>query len=137
MLNDNRSRWAPGVSGNPNGRPPKAWTIAEAIRSELLKTRVTLRKVKGKKKPIKLEVTKRDALVERLVDSAIKGNHYCAKIILEYVDGRPAQKIESVVEGSIIHTREFGRFRSLLVKLAEKYPGIKDDVAAYFNNEKV
>ena len=76
MANPN---WIPGVSGNPNGRPPKDKTITGEIKKileELLPT----------------GMTKSQALAQGIVDRALDGDPSFVKIAMQYVDGMPVQK---------------------------------------------
>lgn len=64
----------PGVSGNPNGRPPKGYSITEAFRSML-----------SEKPEVKQKIV--DAIRER----AEKGDPTAQKLIWNYMDGMPQQ----------------------------------------------
>lgn len=73
--------WKPGVSGNPNGRPRKQRAL-----SELLRTVGNLRGDDG--------VPKKRALAEMVWSLALKGDLVAARMIYEYCDGKPMQRVE-------------------------------------------
>jgi hypothetical protein len=71
-----------GVSGNPNGRPRKGETFAEALEreSEELINNGTL--------------SKRDALAKVLYQEASKGNLKAIEMIMDRIDGKPRQTVD-------------------------------------------
>jgi len=69
-----------GVSGNPNGRPPKEFALNEHIRS-LANTQM-----KGKK-------TMLEAVVARVYDEALSGNMTAVNFLADRILGRPSQQI--------------------------------------------
>ncbi len=66
----------PGVSGNPNGRPPKGYSITEAFKTMLSSSPET-----------KAEI------VEAIRQKALKGDPTAQKLIWNYMDGMPQQDI--------------------------------------------
>lgn len=62
------SRWKPGQSGNPNGRPKTGNTIRAAIREKL----------------------DREAFAQRVIDLAMAGNEKAIRMVFQYHDGLPA-----------------------------------------------
>ena len=74
-----------GVSGNPNGRPPRAWTWAgliEQFAEELSED--------GKNK-------QKDAVVKAVFKRARQGDVVAAKELWNRTDGMPTQKVEQDV----------------------------------------
>lgn len=69
-----------GQSGNPNGRPPKGYSISELAR-EMLATEPDLKK----------------RLVTKVFDLALEGNIPAIKMIWSYMDGTP-NNVEPFVE---------------------------------------
>lgn len=67
----------PGQSGNPNGRPPKGYSITE-----------TLKEMMGAKPEIK------QALGTKLIELALKGDLAAIKLLMSYLDGNPIQRTE-------------------------------------------
>jgi len=75
------SRFKPGRSGNPRGRPRRRSTqLSDLIRAELDQT-LTL-KEGGRER----RVTKREAIVKQLVALAIKGNTKPLQLILAHLE---------------------------------------------------
>ena len=76
-----------GKSGNPNGRPPAGWTLAESMRDFLT----------GKDPK-----TKKERLQEFIEDTykhAKAGDPTSKKLIWNYIDGMPAQPIDVTSKG--------------------------------------
>lgn len=65
-----------GVSGNPNGRPPKGYSITEAFKSML-----------AAEPEVKAEI------VQSIKLKALRGDITAQKLIWEYMDGKPKQAI--------------------------------------------
>ena len=70
-------QFKPGQSGNPNGRPPKGYSITEAFKSML-----------GAQPEVKAQI------VEAIKEKALKGDPAAQKLIWQYMDGMPKQGIE-------------------------------------------
>lgn len=66
-----------GQSGNPNGRPPKGYSITETFK-EMFKSDPDI---------------KRD-LAEKILEKARKGDVTAQKLIWNYMDGMPKQGVE-------------------------------------------
>ena len=75
--------WKKGESGNPGGRPLGKNTITHFIDEILNK--------EAKEYPGK---TYKQILAEAYVRSAISGNQTAMKIVIQYIDGLPVQRIE-------------------------------------------
>ena len=71
--------WPKGVSGNPHGRPPSGFTMAEILR-DLLDVEVGDRQRK---------VT----VLERVVELAMEGVEWAVKMVMAYTDGPPTARI--------------------------------------------
>lgn len=69
--------WKPGESGNPKGRPHKGRSLTEQMR-ELLHE----------------NPEKRKALIERVLNQALGGDIASQKLVWNYLDGMPMQKVE-------------------------------------------
>ena len=78
-----KTSWKKGQSGNPHGRPKKEFTVAEKIRAILKETS------DENDKRTYLEIFAR-----RVVFDAIRGDPTARKIVMQYVDGLPIQKIK-------------------------------------------
>jgi hypothetical protein len=74
---DARGRWKKGSTGNPNGRPPKKARLSKADRLVFANTLMNL-KVNGET----VELTQREAVKMKLLESALKGRVY-AQIYLD------------------------------------------------------
>ena len=74
--------WKKGESGNPNGRPRKNRALSDLLRT-----------VGGKKPDGKDQPNKR-LLAETLWTMAVGGDVAAARLIYEYVDGKPPQRVQ-------------------------------------------
>ena len=85
------TRWKPGLSGNPKGRPPKRECI-----TSLLKEAMNSPCPQDKQKRTWAEV-----INERLLAMAVEGDLSAMKLIFEYVAGKPKQSEEMQSEVQI------------------------------------
>ena len=85
------TRWKPGLSGNPKGRPPKRECI-----TSLLKEAMNSPCPQDKQKRTRAEI-----MTEKLLAMAIKGDLRAMKLIFEYVAGKPKQSEEMQSEVQI------------------------------------
>lgn len=69
-----------GQSGNPNGRPPREWTMAELIRDALNEEE----QQSGK--------SFKHLVAKRLAHMAVNGDIQAIKEINDRIDGKPVQK---------------------------------------------
>lgn len=82
------TRFKPGVSGNPKGRPKGSYSIVEGLRAKLDEV------PQGQKK------TYRDLFVEKLMIKALKeGNSVILKDVIDRVDGKAIQRIDHTTDG--------------------------------------
>ena len=75
-----RTSWKPGETGNPNGRPPKGYSITETIKS-MLKAKPEIKRALGNK----------------ILAKALEGDTVAMKMLWQYMDGMPAQTMK--IEG--------------------------------------
>ena len=75
----------PGKSGNPRGRPKKAKCIPDILRS------ITKAKIEGYE-------TKLHAILDNVVEQAIKGDQWSIQFIADRMEGRPKQVIDQTIE---------------------------------------
>lgn len=71
----------PGETRNPNGRPPKGYSITETIKDMM-----------AEKPEIK------QALANKILEAALKGDITAQKLIWNYLDGMPVQKTDLTVK---------------------------------------
>ena len=90
------TRWKPGQSGNPKGRP-KSITLSEALRLELAKV------FPGDTQ----ERTFAEVIAQQLVRSAATGNILAAKEIADRTEGKPKQSLD--VDMAVMDWREMAR----------------------------
>jgi Family of unknown function (DUF5681) len=74
------TQFKPGRSGNPRGRPRKSKAIEAMIREELDSTIVL--KENGRE----LRISKREAIIKRLVNSAIKGDTKPLQMMIAHLE---------------------------------------------------
>jgi len=79
-----KTRWKPGQSGNPKGRPKKRDSLVSLLKEVLEKE--YLADKKGR--------TWAEVLTDQLLLKAVKGDMIAQRIIWEYVEGKPKQEIE-------------------------------------------
>lgn len=84
-IRDEKGRFAPGVSGNPGGKP-KGKHMTTLIR-QMLKD-ITYKMADGQ------EVTADVAIVRRLIDKAAKGGDRSIQEIIDRTDGKPKETVE-------------------------------------------
>lgn len=75
-----KTSWKPGESGNPNGRPPKGYSITEMMK-EMLNEQPEIKKGIG----------------QRIAKKALEGDPAAIKMLWQYMDGMPLQKNETDV----------------------------------------
>lgn len=77
-------RFAPGVSGNPNGRPKAGASLAELIRIEL-------------DRPMRGRRTRKEHLARVIVERALSGDHRFCRLVLERAEPtQPPGEEESI-----------------------------------------
>ena len=71
------TRWKPGQSGNPNGRPPKGDALTDILRQKIDK----------------------DIIADKLIEIALAdgGDLAALKYIYDRIDGRPKETIEQTI----------------------------------------
>ncbi len=74
------TQWKPGQSGNPNGRPPKAWTMSSLIEEALEE----VEEKTGK--------SFKSLVAKRLAHMAVGGDIQAIKEINNRMDGKPVQR---------------------------------------------
>jgi len=79
-----RTRFQPGVSGNPGGRP-KSKLLSEAYK-RALEAEILTGKFKG--------LTEAEVIAQRLLDEAKKGKVNAASELADRVEGKPRQSYE-------------------------------------------
>lgn len=93
MSNPNpHNQWKPGQSGNPNGRPLQDHSF-RGIMEDVLEEMATIKTKDGKEE----KIIKKKLLVRRWVKLALKYPQF-ARIVLDYVEGRPTEhlKVQSI-----------------------------------------
>lgn len=76
--------WKPGETGNPNGRPKKGYSITEMMKEML-----------NNKPEIK------ESIGAVITAKALEGDIAALKMIWNYMDGMPQQKLEAEVSTQI------------------------------------
>lgn len=79
-----RTAWKEGKSGNPNGRPPKGYSITETVKAML------------NEKP---EIKK--ALATKVMEMSMKGDVTAMKMLWNYMDGMPLQQVDQKTDGKL------------------------------------
>lgn len=110
----NLKSWKPGQSGNPNGRPKKAVCITELVRSYLNGTINTKGGI----------ISRGQALAEKLYECAKDGDMTAIKLLMNYIDGLPIQKVEvkktedvPEYDLSVLTNEELAEYEKLLIKM--------------------
>jgi len=76
-------RWQRGSSGNPRGRPPNERALS-----------TILRKLLRAPAPGQEGTSAREALCQQLLTRALEGDLAAIRLVLEYTDGKPLQRME-------------------------------------------
>jgi len=84
----NSTSWSKGQSGNKAGRPPKGYSITEAVREAM-----------NSKPDMKSQ------LVNSIINRAIKGDMTACRLVWEYMDGKPPLPITTQQPQQFIITR--------------------------------
>ena len=79
-------QWQPGQSGNPSGKPRGARTWAGIMRDFSEKTSGEILGTSDKRNAA-------DAIVQRLIADAIRGDRKAAEIVLDRMEGKPRQSV--------------------------------------------
>lgn len=77
--------YKPGESGNPNGRPPKGYSITEMMK-EMLSSKPEVKETLGKV----------------IITKALEGDITAIKTVWQYMDGMPKQAIDHTSDGEKI-----------------------------------
>lgn len=77
-----RTRFRPGQSGNPNGRPRKSKNLNTLLEQEL-ESRITVREGDREKR-----LSKREAIIKRMVQGALGGDIRQQQFLFRYLDSR-------------------------------------------------
>lgn len=79
------TRFKPGQSGNPKGRPKRVTTLAETLEKELL-AQVTMVEEGGKRR----KISKLEAILKQHINNAAKGDLKAAALVLSLLRAQPA-----------------------------------------------
>lgn len=79
---DEKGKFLPGISPNPDGRPKGALNFTTKVREALSKVADD----KG--------TTYEQKLVKRIMDDALRGNDKLMKLVWNYLDGMPPQRVD-------------------------------------------
>lgn len=82
VVNRKPGTFKPGQSGNPNGRPPKGYSITEMMREML-----------ASKPEIK------DAIGKVIAQKAMEGDRDAIRLLWQYMDGMPSQSVDLTSKG--------------------------------------
>jgi len=102
--------WVKGVSGNPNGRPPKGQALAEVYRNILEAERVVVKSFKdGSEQEMEFvgAPTMKHRMATVLLGMALSGDIHAIREFADRVDGKPTQQIESKGNVSLIISDDF------------------------------
>lgn len=107
------TQWQPGQTGNPNGRPPKGYSITDMMRAKMDE----IDEATGK--------TYRELLVNKLFKVAIrKGDIAAMKLAIQYLDGMPLQRTDITSGGKPLNQLS----GETLAKIDEAYAKQTDTV---------
>jgi hypothetical protein len=99
-----------GTSGNPKGRPKKGESITDLMRRLLNQKYET--KEKGKRKQLK------EIFCNEVIAKALNGDINAIKLVWNYIDGMPTQKIEGsgLIEQYNLSQEEYRKIRKQMLK---------------------
>ena len=102
--------WEGGQSGNINGRPKKEQTLTDIAR-EYLDSKY---KVPGTDK----EVTRKELLIAKAFNLAMRGSESAIKLFWNYMDGMPKQSMEIYSEKDVEAIDVYSRIAEAIEGLA-------------------
>jgi hypothetical protein len=79
IIRDEKGRFVPGVSGNPEGRPK--FSLVSILKEELQNI------------PENRKVSRALSIIRKIADQAENGDAASQKLIMNYIDGMPRQNI--------------------------------------------
>ena len=88
------TKWKPGQSGNPKGRPPAGMSMAETLRRELEELGPPNKKT-GER------VTKRELIMRMLITLATAGDEKAIKMVLDFTTSKPAIDLNQNIIGAM------------------------------------
>lgn len=86
----NQTSWKPGQVANPKGAPKKEWSLTQAMRDLLSEV------------DPQTKLTKRDLFVQKTLEQAAAGDPTSKKLIWNYIEGMPQQKVDHTSGGEKI-----------------------------------
>lgn len=92
-MSNKETQFKKGISGNYKGAPKKEESITHLMKQYLRKT---VNIGKNKKREYK------QLFVEKALQLALKGDMTAMKLIWNYMDGLPLQKIENELKGNVV-----------------------------------
>jgi hypothetical protein len=90
------TRFKPGQSGNPSGRPPKS-ILDRALEAYLASYIKTGKRGPDGKRERKLVA---EIVAEKLIGQAMAGEHAIAQLVAERVGGRPLHQVEAKIDAT-------------------------------------
>jgi len=93
------SQFAPGKSGNPNGRPIQDRSLKRDLTEEL--STVVVISSRGRE----MRITKQRALIKMLVEAAIGGNHQASMLLFSFYSRAFRRQLEEEDEHGALQAR--------------------------------
>jgi len=90
------AKWVVGQSGNPNGRPRRGRAIAELARA------IGQERIRFDDEGEIGVFTRLERLVRVLWTLALAGDLAAARLLLEYMEGKPVEILRATVEGQVV-----------------------------------
>ena len=109
-MRDDQGRFQPGASGNPRGRP-RGKTLSERLRKALT-------------------IREQQAIIKTLIGLAKAGDLAATKLIFNYVDGLPVQKVEAELQASIGQNPQFLAIEKALLLFSDRHPELRGELEA-------
>jgi hypothetical protein len=101
------TRFAKGVSGNPRGRPKGSRNLRTLLDTELDRP-ITIREQGGRSR----KLSKAEALIKRMVNTALEGDLRAHKLILEQYSGKDGKvspdqpTVQFIIDGLNVTERD-------------------------------
>jgi hypothetical protein len=108
------TRFKPGQSGNPKGRPKGSLNLRTDLRSELSE------KIQIREGERSLKVSKQRAMLKSLVAKALKGDPRAANVVLTLVDKLFAAEVAAVEEMPAVTPDDQAILERFLARRLEK-----------------
>lgn len=124
IVRDEKGRFVPGISGNPEGRAPDGESVTGML-CEYLNSKKTVRSQKIRKQ----------ILIDKLFAKAEKGDIQAIKLILSYTDGLPVARIQGEFTENINNNSQWVAIRTQILQVISLHPELSEELCGVLNDD--